>query len=817
MILRDLRSSWRSLLQAPAYSLVVILGLALGLATSMLLFGFVHYSWQYNAKVPDVDQVYVVKQRYNIDPKSPWFDQAPLLLCAVAAQAAGVSAATGYIPSRPQASGLVVAINGQLQPLQSLTVLPGFTQMLGLKAILGDAASALEQPDSMVITATTAMRLFGKTDVLGRTLHVEGKLVRIAAVLPAQPSNTTIPFEALIGVNSVLMETGFREELLTGAQGWWGKLLLRVQPATPLTALTAITATLQQAVDQNPALQSQAQEARQRLGTRKAMEITLSPLRHAYFDQDIADNYVTQAGERAHPAALAGLALIATLILALAAVNYVNLASVKVLQRQREIAMRKVLGARMWQIVLQLLAESMLVALLATTLGLLLAWLALPTFSELVNRKLDDLLSPGYIAAALALGLLLGAVTAAYPAWIAIHVRPNTVLAGRADTESRRGLQLRRVMTVLQLATAMGFAGFTLAMIWQTSYALRATPGFDPAPLLIVDLLDGDKEQGRMPGLITALSAQPGILGVARSNDAIGRHNSSWHNDLKREDGRSASMDMKWVSANFFEQYGLKPQAGRLFDSRIDQANNRLPLVINAAAARELGFATPAEAVGQSVFFNGPDNQRVTKRVIGIAPDVRFQSMRVAPRAIAYELSNAGHTLSVHFSGTGAAAEQIVHMLWPRYFPDAIVQIRRAGDILADAYAEDMRMVRLLLIATGIALSIAAFGTYVLSAHSVQRRAKEIVLRKLHGAARRDIALLVVRETGALVLLSAAIGLPIAGLAIARYLAGYIEHAPIGGWTLLAALSCTLAIALLAVARHSWIAMRMQPALVLRD
>src|SRR5450830_579813 len=104
MILRDLRSSWRSLLQAPAYSLVVILGLALGLATSMLLFGFVHYSWQYNAKVPDVDQVYVVKQRYNIDPKSPWFDQAPLLLRAVAEQTAGVSAATGYIPSRPQAS-----------------------------------------------------------------------------------------------------------------------------------------------------------------------------------------------------------------------------------------------------------------------------------------------------------------------------------------------------------------------------------------------------------------------------------------------------------------------------------------------------------------------------------------------------------------------------------------------------------------------------------------------------------------------------------------------------------------------------------------
>lgn len=812
MKLRDFRIGWRTLVQDPAYSLVVILGLAVGLATSMLLFGFVHYCWQYNAHIPDVDHVYVVKQRYNIDPKAPWFDQAPLMLRTVAANAAGVSAASGYIPSRPQASGLVVNIDGRLQPLHGLTVLPGFSELLGLQALQGNIASTLEQPDGIVISAATAMRLFGRTDVLARTLQVEDKLVRIGAVVRTQPANTTIAFEALIGVHSVLMDAGFREELLTGAQGWWGKLLVRVRPGASLSAIESV---LQYAVDHHPALQDQS--AQQRLGKRKAMDITLSPLRHAYFDQDIAGNYVSQSGERAHPAVVAGLALIAVLILALAAVNYVNLATIGVLRRQREVAMRKVLGARMVHIVLQLLAESMLVALLATALGLLLAWLALPMFSELVNRKLDDLLAPGHIAAALIMGAMLGTITAVYPAWIAIHVRPSEVLAGRADTEPRRGLQLRRIMTILQLATAMGFAGLTLAIIWQTSYALRASPGFDPAPLLIVDLLDGDKEGGRMPGLITALSAQPGIVGVARSQDAIGRHNSSWQANLKREGGAPASVDMKLVSANFFEQYGLKAQAGRLFDPRLDKENDALPLVVNASAARELGFATPALAVGQTVFFLGPGGRLKPKRVIGIAPDVRFQSMREAPRPTVYELSTAGYTLSVHFNGTAAEAEQIVRTLWPRYFPDAILQMRRAGDILADDYAEDLRMARLLVIATGIALMIAAFGTYVLSAHTVQRRAREIVLRKLHGAARLDIALLVVREICVLVLLSAAIGLPIAGTAIARYLAGYVEHAPVGWWTLLLALACTLGVALIAVARNSWIAMRMQPAVALRS
>jgi putative ABC transport system permease protein len=725
-----------------------------------------------------------------------------------------VALASGYIPARPQGSTVLVVVDGRQQSVQGLAVLPGFANMLGLRAIRGDLRSALELPDNFVISEAAALRLFGTADALGRTLQVEGKLVRVGAVLETPPSNTTIPFEALVGVNSIVMDNGFREELLTGAQGWWGKLLVRVRPGA---SLSAIEAALQQAVDSNPLLQNRAQEVRQRLGKRKAMEITLAPLRYAYFDQDVAANYVAPAGERGHPAVVAGLGLVAILILALAAINYVNLATVGVLRRQREVAMRKVLGARMGQIVLQMVAESMLVTMTATVLGLLLAWLALPLFSTLINRQLDSLLSASHIAAALALGAMLGAVTAVYPTWIALRVRPNAVLAGRADSESQGGLQLRRVMTVLQLATAMGFAGFTLAIIWQTNYALNASPGFDPAPLLIADLLDDDKDRGRMPGLVAALSAQPGIVGVARSQDAVGRHNGTWQRDLKRDGGANATVEMKWVSVNYFEQYGLKPLAGRLFDTHLDKEGDPLPLVLNAGATRQLGFATPADAVGQTVFFTENDGKKISKRVVGIAPDLRFQSLREAPHAMAYELpADLGHTLSVRFTGSAADAERTVRTLWARHFPDALIALRSASDILTDDYAEDVRIAKLLTIATGIALAIAAFGTYVLSAHTVQRRAREIVLRKLHGAGRIDVGLLVAREIGGLALVSAAAGLPIAAIAIARYLASYVEHAPVGYWTLLAALASTLAVALLAVARNAWIAMRMHPAEALR-
>ncbi|MES2149016.1 MAG: FtsX-like permease family protein [Pseudomonadota bacterium] len=816
MRLRHFRIAWRALAQEPAYSLVVVLGLGIGVAACLLLLAFVRYSWEYNAQVPHAEQVYVVKMRTNTAPGAPWFDQAPVLLRAAAAQAPGVLAVTGYVPSRPQVNEvdgtLTVRIGAGLHRLHSLTVLPGFVDTLGLQAQYG-SMQALEQPDSIAVTGQAATRLFGAANALGRTMQVEGKLLRVAAIVRTPPTNTTIPFEALISVNSVLVDSQFRQQMLTGEQGWWGKLLIRVRPGASVPAISAL---LQQAVDSAPAVQAIPPEIRLKLGKQKVADIALAPLRYAYFDQAVTGNHITGPGDRANPALLAGLGAIAVLILALAAINYVNLATVRVLRRQREVATRKVLGAGVRQLVVQYLAESVVVSMVATALGLLLAWLVLPVFCSLVKRQLEGVFSAANVGAALALGVMLGAATAAYPAWIATRVRPSEALAESPNAESLAGMRLRRVLTVLQVSTAMCLASVTLAIAWQTEFAMHAPPGFDPAPLLIVDLPESARESPQARGFVAALSAQPAVAGVAISVDAVGRKNMTWSQELKRPGGTGAPMDMKLVSANFFEQYRIKPLLGRLFDAGIDQKADPVPLVLNTIATRELGFATPQEALGQEVLFTGYDGKLVHKRVVGIAPELRFHSLREAPGATAYELWNNPSTLSVRAAASTIQAERAIESLWRRYFPDEILNLHRAGDIFAANYAEEARLARLLALATGIALAIAAFGTYVLAAHTVQRRSREIALRKLYGARRPDIGFMVVREIGILVGVSALIGLPIAAFAIERYLAIYVERAPIGYWTMLLALASTLAIAMAAVARQAWIAMRMMPSEALR-
>ena len=353
--------------------MVVVGGLAIGVAACLLLLGLVRYSWEYNADVPDVAHVFVVKQRLNSAPAAPWYDQAPLLLRPAALQLPGMVDATSYLPSGPQEQSdgkLIVRVKGQLQQLQSLTVLPGFANMLGLQARQGSLKAALARPESFALTEQAALRLFGTVEALGRTIQVEGKLLRAGAILRSPATNTTLPFEVLLGVNSVLLEKEVRQQMLTGEQGWSGKVSIRVRPGA---SLAAITDGLQQAVDRSPGIQKIEPEVRTRLGKRKPMDIALSPLRYAYFDHEVAGNFIAAPGERANPFVIAGLGAVGMLILALAALNYVNLATVRVMQRQVDVAMRKVLGAGVPQIVLHFLAESMVVAAVATGLGLLLA------------------------------------------------------------------------------------------------------------------------------------------------------------------------------------------------------------------------------------------------------------------------------------------------------------------------------------------------------------------------------------------------------------------------------------------------------------
>ena len=624
------------MVKEPGYSLVAVLGLAVGLAAFLLLSGFARYSWSYNAQVPDAEHVYIIKHRFNVEAGRRWWDKAPMVLREAARATPGVTDATGYLGWFP----LNIQVDGQLHKLRSLTVLPGFAEMMGLQAVKGDLTEALTRPDAFAMTESAAMRLFGTTDVVGRAFllnSVETKgIARIAAILRDPPANTTIPFESLNGLNLTLVPPMFRDEALHGPAG-----LARASADSPASRRVGGRGERSAAEVHGPG-GAAGSICRPRPWRRWAAprSWTSSSCRCAR-RISIATSWWMRtrwAWIAATARWLPGSWRSRVLILVLAAINYVNLATIRVIRRQREIGMRKVLGFGNGRLAFQFLAESLLVSLLATVIGLALAVLALPLFAELANRDLAGMLSLANIAAALGVGVIVGLVVSIYPAWIAFRVRPAQVLAGRPDTESLPARRLRQALSVLQIAAAMGLASFTLAVAWQTRFAIDGSPGFDPAPLLVFEMNEGRKlgADDTTRGFLAELAQQPAVAGVAISADAIGRTRNPWSQEFKREGGRPITFEVREISPQFFEEYGIRPVAGRLFDPKIDKDD-----AADAGRAQRDGRARARVCIraagrGQRLAGQRIRSRRrwITMRVIGIAPDIRLRSLREAPTAV---------------------------------------------------------------------------------------------------------------------------------------------------------------------------------------
>lgn len=294
------------------------------------------------------------------------------------------------------------------------------------------------------------------------------------------------------------------------------------------------------------------------------------------------------------------------------------------------------------------------------------------------------------------------------------------------------------------------------------------------------------------------------IEGAVAMAEAIGRDEVTIIRNVTLRDGTRLPIEGKEVGANFFQVLGLRPLAGRLFAREGEEG-----VVLNARAVQALGFASPEAAVGQIV-----DGKL---RVIGVAPDLRFTTLRQKPGPIIYAQNEDGTVLTVRVRGPLPAARAFIEALWARHFPNDLPDIETATSVFAHNYADDLRQARVLALASVVATALACFGIYVLASYTIRRRAREFVLRKLHGATARHIGLLVAREWLGLLGLGALLALAPAWLWTERYLAGFVERAPMGWWPLVLACAGVGLVGLAGCARQALAAMRVSPALALRD
>jgi hypothetical protein len=779
MKLRDFRIGWRLLARQPGYSTVIVLGLAVGFAACFLLLALVRYAFTFNDAIAGAQHIYLVKERRNVMPRPDWTPGSTPELARVARQSGLPVSATFAKPYDVSAQ-----LDARFVPLTVQLADKGYLGFFGIRALEGDADAALARPDGIALSRETAVHLFGDAHALGKVVRIAGQAYQVRAILPDLPVNTSVGIDALVG-------EGHHAFAGEGGKDWFARasVYLKAKPGLDPALLQGV---LQDAIthQRDDALPLRL---RQLAKGGPVTSIAITSLSGLYFDEDLlagrsARRYGSKTG-------VLGLAALAVLILALATANYVNLAAIRTAARRREIGMRKALGVSPGGLARQFMAESLVVSMVATLIGLALAWLVLPLFSTLVGRPLAAMLSVQACLLMLATGALTGALAGLYPYLLARRLPPSVALQGRGNGETTAGARLRRVLSVVQFGVAIALIAGTLAVGWQTRYASHADLGFDPTGLLVVTAPDNGKAPAAR-AFRDDLARLPGVAGVTVTAEAIGRDGFKATAAIERPGQAAVSVEFKDVGANFFKVYGVRPLFGRLFDPSVDRSGGD-NIVLNARAAEALGYGSPEAAVGQVLDGRG--------RIVGIAPDLRFQTLKDQPGPIMFTVQEELNVFSIRTTGDMAATRQAIEAAWMRHFPNDPPDIESAASIYAQNYDEDRRLAKILALASIVATALASFGIYVLAAYSVERRAREIVLRKL-----------VVREFGLLVAIGALAGLPLAWLGIQRYLAGFVERAPMGQWPLLLAFALIAIVGLGATARQTLRASRMSPALALR-
>jgi putative ABC transport system permease protein len=670
--------------------------------------------------------------------------------------------------------------------------------------VYGDPKTALRDPDSIAISLRMSQHYFGNENPVGRTLtRADGESLAIKLVFEELPENSHLRYDALVaykgsgvGLPKDQME---RMQRLMNLNNFEFTYLVLADGADPR---------------EFPRLNQAFYDKHMKFYLSAAnleWHSRLQPLADIHLDSEL--EYDQPTGNRMY---LYAFAAVAVLILGLACINYVNLATARATQRTRAIGLRKILGAGRGSLIAQFLGESVLFSLLATILAVVLVevLLSLPAVSALFGKTLmlDLFGRPLLAAGVLAFGIVIGLLAGLYPAVYLSSFMPLTALVGRYRLG---GMRLREALVFIQFAISIGVIACTLLMGQQMNYIANKGLGFDKANRVLVTLR-GRQLVEREAMIATELEKQPGILGVATSNTIMGRDMP--HVTGKAQNNEGVMTDIGFslfpVGDDFIPVMGIEILKGRDFSRRL-LTDMGATYIVNETFVRTMGWKDP---IGKRVGIGGPG--MFPGPVIGVVKDFNFKSLRasVEPMVMFRNPPVAGERLLV----VNVAPEGIhdtlqgIRKLFAEVDPVHPFEYTFLDEELDQLYVSEERLMRLTGIFAGICILVACLGLFGLAASATQQRTKEIGVRKVLGASTLSIILLLARRVLVLIAAGAVVASIAAWFAMQEWLTGFAYRSPLNPTYLLLAALGAGAVALLTIALQSWRTARGDPVAALR-
>jgi putative ABC transport system permease protein len=800
MFRNHIKIAWRTLYDHKLYSLLNIAGLTFGLTWFFLIGLFLYDELTFDQQHTKADRIYRVVEYKKTNNESTVIAAAGFKLAQESKnKIAGVENTT-----RVQRTGRANLVDpAKPVPFQETVTMAdeNFLRIFDFPLIAGDRATALREPNSIVVDEELAKRLFGNTDVLGKTIqwsHLPSP-AKITGVMKKLPSNSSFSFNSLTSEATNYNFDNFKNNVMTS--DWLSNNFTVYALLKPGIDPKTVSTNMEKMVRENITVPA---------GT--DFSFSLQSLKDMHLGSegiiDGARNTNVDAMPQGSVFYIKLFSFIAFFVLLIAGINYTNLTTARASSRLKEIGVRKTIGALRSNLFWQFLIESLMVTFISFVLALIAVNLILPAFNDYTGKQVSLGLSTDYRVWTMAVGftLLAGLLSGCYPAIMLSRFRPVSLLKG-LKIQQKGNLSLRKSLVVFQFTVSIIMIAATMVVYLQVRFLNDTNIGFNKDLLVVIDVNTGaartnwewaKSEMAKIPTVksVSVTSRVPGEWKTYRMIKVRPQGNT----------GEGKTSYMFGADKDFMSTYEMSMVKGRNFNSHNDSGS----VIVNETAAKMLGITEPSEQLleftavsrGEGAFQELQNPW--TPRVIGIVKDFNFQSLRskVEPMILAYNINPIHgidyYTVRIDANNIESTLEKLKAVMVKNAAHDPF-EYHFLDDQLALFYVEDQRRQTLLIWVALATVFIACLGLFGLATYAAVQRVKEIGVRKVLGATVFNLASLLSKDFLKLVLIANGIAFPVAWWATNKWLQEYAYHIDIEWWVFALSGAAALLIAIVTV------------------
>jgi putative ABC transport system permease protein len=774
MIRNYLKIALRNLVKYKFISFINLFGLTIGLACCMLILVYILNELSFDKYNSKADNIYRVTRNF----RNPETGATTIDLCTVAP------------PFAPLLQNDFKEIKKVTRLWENNTTLryqdkvfneqrvfyadEHFPDVFDVTVLKGNATKALEDPYSVMLTEEMAKKYFGSEDPMNKMIKMNNRFsLKVTGIYKSLPANAHIHPGIMISFNTLKDTLIYGETRLRTNWGNNAFLTYLLMPGNfqPKSLETQFPAFLDRHIQDGGKYKTSQWTS---LSLQKLTDIHL----YSHTDDEVEEN-----GDIKRVYIFSAIALF---ILLIACINYMNLSTARSTLRAREIGVRKAVGALRKEIIIQFLAESVLISWMAMLLSLLLTWQAIPWLNKLTGQQLSMgiLFNSGILATMFAIPFVVGIFSGLYPALFMSSFQPVKVLKGLFKAGGA-SISFRKVLVTAQFAISIILIISTAVVFQQLHYMQQKSLGFDRDH--IVTLQYNRSLNDKFDAFRNDLTTNTNIKNAARSSRIpTGRLLDAMGTNINRGDSMvpvTADIKFVWTDREFISTYGVKVVAGRGFSK--DFSTDSSGFVINEAAVKALGLKSNEDAIGKDIRYGNR-----TGKLIGVINDFHFESMhqKIVPLILFAPANSSYRAISIKITGNNiAAALSQVEATWRKFLPDIPFEYNFLDENFSRLYESEQRQGTLFTVFACVAIFIACLGLFGLSAFAITQRIKEIGIRKVLGASTTNIVSLLSKDFLKLVIVAAVIAFPVAWYVMNQWLQDFAYRINIPWWVFILA------------------------------